>query len=86
MIDSFHFENYQRSGSRSGYDVGVYGEKSLAKRLKLGGGYAGIDRNYGRLNSDHFSIGTRLYATTNVAISPEFSTALFVTRAIANDV
>ena len=84
-IDSFHFENYQRSGRPSGYGVGVHAEKSLAKLLKLGGGYAGIDWNYGRLNSDHFSVGKRLYATANVAISSEFSTALFVTRAIAND-
>ncbi|MEW5979418.1 MAG: hypothetical protein AB1898_26785 [Acidobacteriota bacterium] len=84
-VDSLHFENYQRTGCRPGYGIGAYLEKLLLKRLKIGGGYASIDRNYGSLNSDHFSIGKRLYATANLGISPGFGIAVFVTRSVAND-
>lgn len=85
VIDSFCFENYQRLDVKSNYGFAVYGEKNLLRRLTLGGGYAQIDPNYGGLNGDRFNKGKRLYLSSTLALSPEFSVSTFLTRAVGND-
>ncbi len=83
VIDSLHFENYQRMDVNPDYGFTVSGEKTLFKRLTLGGGYAQIDPNYGGLNGDRFNKGKRMFVTATFVISPEFSLSTFLTRAAA---
>ncbi len=83
VIDTFHFENYQRVGVDSGYGFGVYGEKTIHAKFSLGGGFARIDRS--GLNSDRFPRGKRFHFNVHLALSPEFSLTISFTQAIANN-
>ncbi len=84
VIDTFHFENYQRAGDGPGYGFGVYGEKSMTERFSLGGGFARVDRS--GLNSDRFPRGKRLHLNGHLALSSEFSMTVSFTQAFANNV
>ncbi len=83
IMDTLHFENYQRTGFASGYGFGVYGEKNLSNRFSLGGGFARIDRS--GLNSDRFARGRRIHLNSHITLNPEMSLTVSFTQAIAND-
>jgi len=70
FIDSFLFEDYERTSHDPGYGFGAYGEKRLHPRISVGSGYAQIDRN--GLNSDRFLAGKRVYLNSHFRLSPEF--------------
>ena len=84
VIDAFRFENYQRMDVNPDYGFAVAGEKTLFKRLTLGGGFASIDPNYGGLNADRFNKGQRLFVSGGFRLSPEFGVSTFLTRAVDN--
>jgi hypothetical protein len=87
VLDTIRFENYQRTDPNPAYGFALYGEKTVAKRLTLGGGSGQIDPRYGSgLNSDPFDIGKRLFLSGSFQISPEFSVSGFVGPAVANGV
>ena len=85
FIDSFRLENYQRLDVNPDYGFAMGGEKTLWRRLTLGGGYAQIDRHYGNFNDDAFFNGKRLYMSTKFQISPEFSVSTLWNRTVGND-
>jgi len=84
LIDSLRFENYQRLDVSPGYGFAVSGEKSLWDRVVIGGGFAQIDPQEGSLNSDAFSNGKRLFASSTFIINQEFSISTLATRSVAN--
>ena len=84
IVDLVLFENYQVSGNKSGYGFGVYGEKSVHRRVRLGAGYADIDRDV--RNSDRFGVGRRIYWNGHVTITREFSVAAYVTHGFGTSV
>lgn len=85
VIDSFRFDTYQRMDVKPDFGFNLSGEKTLFKKLTLGGGFAKIDPNYGGLNSDRFNRGKRFYMNAAYALSPEFSVAAFATRGVGNN-
>jgi len=85
VIDTFRFENYQRTDVNSAYGFAVSGEKKLFNRLTLGGGFAQVDRNFGPFNSDAFFDGRRVFVSGHVEISPEFGISTHYNRAVANN-
>ncbi|MCC6825214.1 MAG: hypothetical protein IT172_05655 [Acidobacteria bacterium] len=60
ILDSVLFENYQRVSPHKAFGFALWGEKSLAKRFSLSGGFARIDREL-RLNTDRFPPGKRVF-------------------------
>jgi hypothetical protein len=72
FVDRILFENYQRVDRNKGYGFALSGEnKLLHDRLTIGGGVARIDRPM--FNADRFPPGNRLFLTSAVKISREFS-------------
>jgi hypothetical protein len=84
VFDSVRFEAYRRLDLRPDFGYAVRGEKSLARRVTAGGGFARIDRAYGGLNADRFPAGKRLFGTASYTLSPELSLNLFASRAVGN--
>jgi hypothetical protein len=82
LLDLVRFEDYERTDVHPDYGFAVTGEKSLHRRLTVGGGYADIDRNYGGLNGDRWMSGRRLYATAAFVLCPEFTVSAFLTHAV----
>lgn len=82
IIDSLRFDNYQRLDVQPNFGFNIYGEKTLAKRFMIGGGFARIDPDYGELNSDRLSRGKHFYVTTAFAITPEFTVSGFATEGL----
>jgi hypothetical protein len=70
-LDTILFENYEQLSPEVGYGFNIFGDKQFWKRLTIGGGFARIDRPL--LNGDRFPQGNRLYMTSNLRISREFS-------------
>jgi hypothetical protein len=84
VLDTFLFENYQRTDVKPDYGFAIFGEKALHKRFTVGGGFADIDPNYGGLNADRFNKGKRVYLASKFNITPEFAVQTFVTQAMYN--
>jgi len=84
LVDSIRFENYQRVEGNTAYGFAVQGEKSLDKRLSLGGGFASIDRLYGGLNADRFNSGKRVFVVSKVPIIAGLSAEFFLGKAVGN--
>jgi hypothetical protein len=70
-LDTILFENYEQLSPAAGYGFDIYGDKQLWKRFTVGGGFARIDRPL--LNGDRYPQGNRLYMTSNLRLSREFS-------------
>ena len=85
LLDSLRWENYERLDVNPAYGFALTGEKKLAKRFTLSGGYAQIDRRYDGLNADRFNRGHRLFVLGSYALSPEFTVSTFLTRAVGNN-
>lgn len=84
LLDLVRVEAYRRvEDAATGFSF--YGEKSLAKWMSAGGGWADIDRYYGELNADRFNKGRRLFTNATVALGPELSLQLFYGHIVAND-
>lgn len=94
VLDSFRLETYQRTNDvtwqgltfESGSGFGFTGSKTIAKRVRLEGGYASIDNNYGVLegsrllatfgfsmNGDAYLVGSRAFGRANVQLTPYFT-------------
>jgi hypothetical protein len=84
VLDTFLFENYQRTDVKPDYGFAIFGEKALHKRFTVGGGFADIDPNYGGLNGDRFNKGKRVYLASKFNLTPEFAVQTFVTQAMYN--
>ena len=86
VVDLVRWEQYRRGGPQSAFGFAAHGEKTLAKRVTIGGGYANIDPNYGGLNADRFQRGKRLYQTGSVKLTRELAINLYATEAVDNAV
>ncbi|GAB4108440.1 MAG: hypothetical protein Kow001_05700 [Acidobacteriota bacterium] len=85
VLDSLTFEAYERVDVQQDFGFAVHGEKAVHPRLRLGGGYADIDRYYGGLNADRFDRGRRLFLVATVPLAPNLGLETFIQRAVAND-
>lgn len=85
VLDSVVFEHYQRLDPETEYGFALHGEKAVHRRVRIGGGYADIDRLYGGLNADRFDRGSRLFGSVNLSLPANFSFETFVARAVATD-
>ncbi len=85
VLDSLTFEAYERVDVQRDFGFAVHGDKVVHQRLRLGGGYADIDRNYGGLNADRFDKGRRLFVVATVPLAPNLGLETFIQRAVAND-
>lgn len=70
IIDTFLFENYERVDSNHSYGYNIFGEKQLNKMFILSGGFADTHM---KLNADRFPPGKRVYFTSLIKLSREFS-------------
>jgi hypothetical protein len=77
-------ENYQILGSKWGYGFGLYGEKSVHPRVRIGGGYADIDHDI--RNSDRFGVGRRIYWNGHITITRDLSVATYLTHGFGTSV
>ncbi len=84
VLDTFLFENYQRTDVKPDYGFAIFGEKALHKRFTVGGGFADIDPNYGGLNADRFNKGKRVFMASKFNLTPEFAVQTFVTQGMYN--
>ena len=82
IVDLLRFENYQRTDVHPDFGFAIVAEKTLRRRLTIGGGYGDIDRDYGGLNADRWVSGRRLFATAAFVVCPEFTISAFATRAV----
>jgi hypothetical protein len=82
LVDSIRFENYQRVDVRPEYGFAFQGEKTVRKRITITGGYADVDRYYGGLNGDRYFSGKRLFFTTSVPLTREFTVGYYVTHSV----
>lgn len=84
VLDTFLFENYQRTDVKPDYGFAIFGEKALHKRFTVGGGFADIDPNYGGLNADRFNKGKRVFMASKFNLTPELAVQTFVTQGMYN--
>ncbi len=80
IIDTFIFENYERTDPDRSYGFNAFGEKKLNKIFTLSGGFANI--RIRALNADRFPPGKRIYFTAIAKISPEFSVTTQFTQGV----
>src|ERR1700752_834276 len=84
-IDFFRLEFYERLQHNPKAGLAAYAEKGFfERRLAVGGGYANIDRDYGPLNGDRFTLGQRFFVNASYKLSPEFTISTFYTHAFNN--
>jgi hypothetical protein len=81
-LDTVLFENYEQLSPDAGYGFNIFVEKQFWKRLTVGGGFARIDRPL--LNGDRYPHGKRLYVTSNLRISREFSLSTALIRGVGD--
>jgi hypothetical protein len=85
-VDGVRFETYQRLEGDEAAGFAVSAERTIASRLNVSGGYADIDRDYGRdTAADRFGPGRRLFAEARVPIGPAFSVTVYYGHGVAND-
>jgi hypothetical protein len=80
LVDTVHFENYQRVDPDHGYGFALWGEKAVGKRFNVSGGFARIDRVM--LNSDRFPRGNRLFINAAYKLTREFTVNPVLIRAV----
>lgn len=81
--------------AKADWGYGLYAEKAITPRFTLGGGFNDIDFNHTTspnvlppnsfffiLNGDRMGVGKRLYLTTNIKLSDEFSLSAFAAKAV----
>lgn len=71
IFDLMRFENYQRIDPEKDYGFGIYGEKTLRKRLLLYSGFSRIDTPM--VNGDRYGRGNRIYGGWNLKMTREFT-------------
>lgn len=86
VVDLVRWEQYRRDGPQSAFGFAAHGEKTVAKRVTVGGGFANIDDNYGGLNADRFQRGKRFYQTGSIKLTRELALNIYLTEAVHNDV
>ena len=79
-------ETYRRVRRTPAGGFAFTAERSLARALRVSGGFASIDDAYGGLNGDRFLHGNRFFGTTTVTFTRWLNLSLFLTRAVGNDV
>lgn len=85
VVDSLHFEEYERLDVHPAYGFEIYGEKKVAPRFTLGGGYAQIDRYSDNLNADRFQRGKRIYGLARFSLTSEITLSTYLCRGLSND-
>ena len=86
IFDSLEFENYQRVKVNPDYGFALYSEKGVTRRLKLKGGYAQIDPQYGGFNADRFGSGKRVFMMVSYELPADFTFSPYLTQAVGNHV
>ena len=86
VVDSFIFEQYERTNIDSAHGFAISFAKQLTKHFSLSQfGYARIDPKNGPLNADRFNIGNRAFVTATYVFSPEFTASFFITTAVGQN-
>ena len=80
IIDTFIFENYERTDPDRNYGFNAFGEKKLNKIFTLSGGFANI--HIRALNADRFPPGKRIYFSAIAKLTPEFSVSAQFTEGV----
>lgn len=86
VADALVVEHYKRTNRNARYGFAVTADKALTRQVSMNWGYATIDPFYGGLNADRFNIGKRVFVMTTYALSPRFTTSVFVTTAVGRNV
>jgi hypothetical protein len=84
IFDTLILELYERVNRAPNQGFALTLDKTLGN-VRVGGGYASIDVDYGNLNADRFQTGNRVFVTAACNISPELVASAFITRAIGNE-
>jgi len=85
VLDSVILEFYQRTNATPARGFAVTVDKAVTRKLRLNGGYARIDPQYGPLNADRFNIGKRAFVMATYNFSPEFLASFFITTAVGRN-
>ena len=80
IIDTFIFENYERTDPDRSYGFNAFGEKKLNKIFTLSGGFANI--RIKALNADRFPPGKRIYFSAVAKLTPEFNVTTQFTEGV----
>jgi hypothetical protein len=84
-LDRVRLEVYRRGEPDEVWGLSVAGEKQVAPRLRLVGGYATIDRDYPSYNGDRYFTGDRVFLHVNVPVTSEFSLSLYTTHTVGDN-
>ncbi len=60
-VDSVRVEQYERIEPEAAYGMAMSVEKALSDGSKLGAGLASVDRAFGTLNGERYSVGNRVF-------------------------
>ena len=84
FVDAVLVEFYERvrGDAHSGFNLGA--EKGISTRLKVGGGYAALDRNIGDLNTNAFFHGNRVYLMADFRVAPAVTFFALVNHGVNN--
>ena len=67
-LDLVRLEQYERVEPDRTYGVAIVGEKVVARRVRVGGGFASIDARYGTWNGDRYNVGDHLFAQVTTPV------------------
>jgi hypothetical protein len=81
VVHSIRFEQYERVDVKPDYGFALSGERSLSRRVSIVAGVDRIDPNYGPLNGDRYTTGSRFFASPSLKLTPEWTLSAFITRA-----
>lgn len=83
-VNAVRFEQYKRVDVQPAYGFAVAVEKKLSERCNFTAGYINVDPKYGKLNSNRFFYGKRIYWTGNYTLRPELSVQVHANQALGN--
>ena len=84
-IDTLRYEQYRRLTDHAAAGFSVWADGTLARSVRLQGGYATIDQFYGGWNADRIQTGRRFFAVATVPLVGPVAAQLFATQALQSD-
>lgn len=80
-VATLRYEQYRRLTAHPAWGFSVWADRVVARRVRLQGGYASIDRWFGGWNADRIQIGSRVFGVIAVPLGQGFGLQVFATRA-----
>jgi hypothetical protein len=84
-IAALRYEQYYRFNQQEAGGFALSVERPITKWVRLNGGFASIDEDYGGLNGDRYFRGNRVFALANIPVHGPFSAQIFFTQAFDAD-